>query len=266
MTSSSVDRSSIWLPLLLRFTQVAPTWMVWKNVGSALSGYGDIDSSAAASEWPILIDEFQAWAKFHRLGPVIICQHVPDFVILVALRDAEPFFEVDIITRKIYRGATMFMWKDLVPLQHIDELGFRRLRWGAEGVLTLLLNGTRKNGSCDGDALRSKNVSELLAQDPAGAERMARLFGPSEKATLQLIDALSNGGWNRRAALTLEGWFVLRALTEPKTVLEKVRVKFAGGACPVMQAMFAGRRVPANRTAWLDQVRRIHAVHDLLPQ
>ena len=48
------DRTALWLPLLRRFTELSPRWVVWKNADAALAGVGDIDAAAPESDWPAL--------------------------------------------------------------------------------------------------------------------------------------------------------------------------------------------------------------------
>ena len=52
-------RSDVWMPLIQRLTEVAPQWAVWKNVDSALTGSGDIDSLAPPSYWPVIETELK---------------------------------------------------------------------------------------------------------------------------------------------------------------------------------------------------------------
>jgi len=57
VTSAQVapgQRRELWLDLLRRLTATSPTWLVWKNVESALDGEGDIDSAAAPADWDAL--------------------------------------------------------------------------------------------------------------------------------------------------------------------------------------------------------------------
>lgn len=256
------QRSPLWLPLLQRLTEVSQSWMVFKNAESAFNGFGDVDSSAPRDEHKVLIEEFRSWAERNRLGPVVVCEHAPTLAVLVALSGAEPFFALDLSSRKIFLGSTMFTPRLLRPLAEIDNRGFRRLRPGAEGMIKLLLNGTRRDGHPNVRALEAKDVPRLLALDPEGVRQAARMFGPAEKATVKLAHAVVMGGWDRRAALTAQGWFVLRAVTEPKSVRDRARFRIAVKRCPLLRAAMAGRRVPAHASQWLDEVRRTHDVYD----
>ena len=110
MTSpAEADRTGLWLPLLRRLTLVSATWLVWKNVESALRGSGDIDAAADPRDWPAIEQEFIAWAASEGVGPVVACPHIPGGLNLVA---APPrgvtLLEMGVKDRKIWRGATLF--------------------------------------------------------------------------------------------------------------------------------------------------------------
>lgn len=254
----------MWLPLLRRITEVSTTWMIWKNAESALSGWGDIDSAADPRDWDAIINEFLAWAREHGLGPVVICRHAPDLVAAAALHDDEPFFELDLLPSKVFLGSTMFRYEDLLPLAELDARGFRRIRPGAEGLIKLLCNGTHRNGLPDQRGLTAFGIVPLLARDPDGASAMASLFGPGERAALKLVAAVTAGGWDRQAMLRLQGWFLLRALREPKSVTDKIRFRAALRRCPVLRAMISGRRTPQPEDDWLRSVRSNHGVYDTI--
>jgi hypothetical protein len=252
----------VWLPLLRRVTETSSTWTIWKNAESALNGWGDIDSAADPRDWDAIIHEFLVWATAHRLGPVVICRHAPDLVAAAALHDGEPFFELDLLPSKVFLGSTMFRYQDLLPLAEIDGRGFRRIRPGAEGLIKLLCNGTHRNGLPDQRGLDAFGVVPLLVRDPDGAGAMASLFGPGERAALRLVAAVVEGGWDRQALLRLQGWFLLRALREPRSVTDKIRFRAALRRCPVLRAMISGRRIPQPADDWLRTVRTNHDVYD----
>jgi hypothetical protein len=260
--AGAVDRSATWLPLLRRLTQSSPTWVAWKSVERAFAGYGDIDSTAAADEREAIANTFIDWARIHQLGPVIICRHAPNLDVMVALCGEEPFFELDVLPRKVFLGSTMFRHDDLVPLASVDDRGMRCVRPGTEGLIKLLLNGTLRNGLPNHDALRAHGIVELLAQDAEGVRLTARLFGPGERAALQVASAVVAGGWERGAVLRLQAWFLIRALLEPRSVVNKIRFRVAKRRCPVLRAMLAGRSVPVPREAWLQRIRVGHRVYE----
>jgi hypothetical protein len=261
--ASNSQRADLWLPLLRRLTELSPDWVLLKNADSALNGYGDIDSSAWSSQWPILIGEFGRWASARGLGPVISCPHVPNLTHNVALAGAEPFFELDLVTRKVFLGSTLYRPADLVPLAELDPRGFRRLRPGAEGLLKLVNNGAQRSGRPNVQGLRIKQIPELLARDPEGVRLTASLFGPAERDIIALADAVVAGRWNRRAMLAVEAWSLFRAVGEPKSVAARVGAHIAARRCPVLRALFREhRRVPIPAEAWLREVARTHRVSE----
>jgi hypothetical protein len=261
----SVNREAVWLPLLQRLTAASDSWVAWKNVDSALNGYGDVDSAAPREDWGRLADEFSAWAFSCGLGPVVLCPHAPNLLHLVALRDGEPFFELDLVGRKVFLGSTLFAPEDLRPVTEMDERGFRRVRPGAEGLIKLIGNGALRNGLPNRPGLISKRIPQLLAADPDGVRVAARLFGPAERAVLTLARAVVRGSWDRRAMLSLEAWFLIRAVKEPRSVAARLRFRQARRSCPVLRAVFGGRAVPGDVDLWLEDVGRTHEIRRAVP-
>jgi hypothetical protein len=258
-------RAAVWLPLLRRLSDVSVAWVAWKNVDSALDGFGDVDSAAPREEWPLLADEFSSWAFASGLGPVVLCPHAPNLLHLIALRDDEPFFELDLVGRKVFLGCTLFLPEDLRAVAEMDERGFRRVRPGAEGLIKLVGNGALRNGLPNVSGLRSKRIPELLAADPEGVRLAAPLFGPAEQSVLILAGAVVRGSWDRRAMLSLEAWFLARALKEPRSVAARLRFRRARRSCPVLRAVFSGRAIPGDVTSWITDVQRTHAVRHAVP-
>jgi hypothetical protein len=261
----SIHREAVWLPLLQRLTVASRTWVAWKNVDSALYGYGDVDSAAPPEEWQQLADEFSTWAFSSGLGPVVLCPHAPNLLHLVALRDSEPFFEVDLVGRKVFLGSTLFVPEDLRPVTEMDARGFRRVRPGAEGLIKLIGNGALRNGRPNRPGLISKRIPELLAADPDGVRVAARLFGPAERSVLALAGAVGRGSWDRRAMLSLEAWFLIRAVKEPRSVAARLRFRRARQSCPVLRAVFGGRQVHGDVHRWLEDVGRTHEIRHAVP-
>jgi hypothetical protein len=237
---------------------------VWKNVESALDGVGDIDSAASESDWPVIEYEFRRWATEHALGPVVVCRHIPGGLNLVAVPPTmSTLLEVGVKARRIWRGSTLFVLEDLKPLMVLDPRGFRRIRLGAEGLLKLLLNGAKWDGSPNWDGLRSKYVIELLQADPEGARMAAHLFGPAQKGVLRAAERAMAGGWDRRAVLAVEGWALLRALRHPGVAVKRARFRLrAKAACPVVSTILGDhRRIPSDRDTWLRRVAASHVVY-----
>lgn len=264
MSLPASDRSERWFPLLRRLTEVSSDWTVWKNLDSALTGSGDVDTIAPGEDWAAIQHEFHHWASAHGLGPVISCPHAPFLLHLVALDPAAPletFYELDVNRRKVFLGSTLFRPSDLRPLANVSDQGFRRLRPGAEGLLKLVQNGTKRGGRIDPDGLRIKRIPQLLEEDWEGVEKTARLFKQAESAVLQGARAVVDGGWDRKAMMRTEAWCLVRAALEPDAVLARVRFRFNKKRCPVLRSVFESKRLVGPDTRpWLEEVAKTHEV------
>src|SRR5436309_14251038 len=113
MTNPNVEpgqRRDLWLALLRRLTDVSSSFLVWKNVESALEGQGDIDAAAAPADWDALEQQFVAWARELELLPAALCHHIPGGRNLIAAPVGTPtFFELSIKHDKAFRGSTLFV-------------------------------------------------------------------------------------------------------------------------------------------------------------
>ena len=259
---TGAPREAVWTPLLQRLTEVSDSWAVWKNVESALQRDGDIDSFAAPADWPAIEVETRAWAAQHGLGHVIACTHIPGGLNLV-VPDAESsyLFEIGVKERKLFRGSSLFKYEQLLPLVRMDPRGFRCVTPGAEGVLKLLLNGTRRGGAMNAKGLRDKGVVALLRNDPNGARRAVEAIGGVASSALQrAVDAAAAERWDRGAMAIVEARALLRMLSDPSMTMRRVRFVASGRSpCPVVHALLDNARyIPGDRHQWLSDVARTH--------
>ena len=263
-TGTEGERAALWLPLLRRLTEVSPTYVVWKQIDSALEGEGDIDSAADPSDWDALEHEFRVWAETNGLEPVAICNHIPGGRNLIAAPERmASFLELSIKHNKVFRGSMLFTLDELAPLTILDPRGFRRVRPGAEGLLKLVLNGSRWGGRPNFEGLRTKHVAELLDQDEEGARLAAPLFGPAAPAVLALAERVRAGGWDRTAMLKVEAHALFKAGRQPTTLARRTWFRaFSTQHCPVVKAIVAGGRlIPGDRDTWFRNVAQTHAVY-----
>lgn len=264
MTAGSAprDRSGLWLPLLRELTERFPNWMAMKLVRSALEGGGDVDSLAPPEDWPGIQRTILEWAFAHDLGPVVTCDHGMFHRKFVALDPgSQHFFEVDLASRRYFLGATLFRPADLLPLSEVDPRGFRRIRPGADGLLKLFFNGTRRSGAPNVEGLRTKRIVELLQRDPEGARLAAKLFGPGAKPAAAAAEALVRGSWSRGSLLAVEASCVARSLTDPAALRARWRFGADRKRCPVLRACYeTDRCVPGDRALWLTTVAATHQV------
>ena len=257
-------RTALWLPLLRRLTGEVPGWILWKNAESAFGGTGDIDAAAPEAEWPAVERIFVEWAREEGVAPVIVCRHIPGGLNLVAVPpEGSHLLEMGVKSTRVWRGAPLFGYGDLVAHRTMDPRGFRRIRPGAEGLYKLLLNGMRRGGAPDEAALRTKRVRDLLAADPEGVRAASERFGRWRGAAVRLADAAARGGWDRAAAMSLEAWALIEAARNPSVPLARLRFRRSGrDGCPVVAALLgAHRRIPADRDTWLAVVALGHRVY-----
>jgi hypothetical protein len=264
-SGAPLDRGAAWIELLVELTDRRGDWLSWKGYRSALEGPGDVDSVAPAQAWPTIREVVGEWAVRHGLGPVVVCPHAPGLLHIVALPPTDdPYFELDVNRRKVFLGSTLFRPSQLEPMTVMDDLGVRRLRPGAEGVMKLVQNGMRRGARVRWDQMEKKGIVELLAADPEGVVQAASLFGRASGALVRGARSVARGHWDRAAMIAVELWCVARAAVEPDAVLWRLRFRWHRHRCPVLQSVFdGGRRVPLDtRRAWLDAVAA-YGGHDI---
>jgi hypothetical protein len=253
---SGESKASLWLPLLLKLTERFPGWGLWKNADDALQGYGDFDSTAEETDWEGITEEFARWAASNGLGPVAACRHVKGVLFLAALDASESkILELDINSRKYFRGWTVFKPEQLRSVMEIDDRGFRRVRPGAEGVILLTQNGLRWGGRPDAEGLARKRVAEYLRSDHEGVLQAAELFRPADKALIRAAESAAREDWSRAAMLTVEARAVLGALAAPMVLAGRVQAKRVKKQCPLLITIFSDDRVVEGDTAaWIERV------------
>ncbi len=216
------DRTALWLPLLHELTEACQRWAVLKNVDSALRGTGDLDSIAEPAEWPRIRSVFERWARVHRLDPVVVCKCRPGGPRFIAFQPgASHIVQLDVMDRRPFRGSPFLATHRLLELTVVDPRGFRCVRPGAEAVLKLCLNGIRPGGGRNEEGLRAKGVNELLRADPEGMRAAATTFGVASASVVALAEASAAGGWDHRAALTIEARALLLGVANPLFTLRQ---------------------------------------------
>jgi hypothetical protein len=252
----------IYLPLMQRLTKISPNWGLWKNADRALAGHGDVDSVAPTREWDGIVSEVRQWAVEHGLGPVAVCKEIPTVMIVIAVdKSGRTFFELDVQARKYWRGWTMFRARDLLPLFHLDERGFREVRPGVEGMIIFVQNGTRWGGRPNMGGTKIEKALELLREDPEGVNQGARLFGPARKPLLSAIDAALEGRWDRASMLLVEGRSIVGAFLGPHLLAGRVKARLVKKRCPLLVSIFSKeRQLPDDVDRWVDDVAAKHPV------
>jgi hypothetical protein len=251
----------MWLSLLRELTAATPDWFTMKGVESALTGVGDVDSIAPVRTWPLVVDTFHRWASVEDLGPVVVCRHAPYLLHLVAMSALRPeVFELDVNSRKIFFGSTLFRPHDVSSMTLTDARGFRRLRPGAEGVLKLIQNGSTRDGRPRVADLNAKGIVELIASDPEGARLFADRFGIGASAVVRACDAVVAGSWDRNAVLRAKAACLVRAVREPDAIAARLRFRWQRSHCPVLHTLLTGKRRVESPEIWLREVALTHEV------
>lgn len=254
--------TGFWLPLLPRLSSTFPDWGVWKGLGGALAGTGDVDAVGSRAAWPAVSRLYEGWSLERGASAAITCHHVPGVVHLLALfRDLPWIAELDVCDEFYWRGSVLFTAKQLAPLMTQDPRGFRYLRPGARGLLLLLMNGVRRGGGSDDRALRDNGIERLLREDPLGVTEAAGLLGGGQTSALRLSAAVRKGRWRRRSSLLLEGRALLRSIADPRRTGARLRFRLtASRSCPVLVTVREHRAVPQDSEAWLERVGLSHRV------
>lgn len=256
------DRSTEWLSLLRRLTDLAPEAVLQGSVESGFSGRGDVDIVVARRHWHIVEHEFRRWAVVHGLQPAIVCRHVHSALLLVTPGPpGATFFELEVRAGRHFRGLRLFDPDDLLPLAWPDPRGFKQLRPGAEGLLRLVLNGVGRGGRPRWAKMREKQVDLLLSQDPEGVRLAARLFGAAQGRLLRGAASVREGRWDRRSMLMVESWALTQALRRPQELIDRYRFRSGRTRCSVGETITdLDRRVPHDVDAWISRVSKDHEV------
>ncbi len=251
----SDDSSSLWLPLLRTLTETSTHWGVLKNADRALEGMGDIDSVAPREDWAQLERCHRDWASSNGAIATIACTHTPGLLILLAvLPGQESLLQLDLFSDCYWRGSTLFSARQLGPLMTKDPRGFRRVRPGAEGVVLLLLNGTRWGARPDTATLLKRRVPDLLREDPEGVAATARVLGAPR--VLSVASAVQNDEWATTSILSLEVRALARSLLWPRELVGRIlwRSRAHARVCPVDRALDDDRRIPADLDTWFRSI------------
>jgi hypothetical protein len=261
-TAWITDRAHLWLPLLRDLTANVPGWVVLKNSKAAMNGIGDIDSFASRSDFPDIEDRVRVWSAENGLRFVTVCRHNWRGPIIVAIRDGDPYlFSLDVKIGRLFRGSMLIDVDDAQSFAVMDDLGYRRVREGAEGVMKLLYNGMYRGGAKNEVDFEKKGVLAALQADPAGAMEASRLVGMAAPALRSTIRAVLDGGWSRRDIAAVEAWCFIRSAARPDYVIRQWHWRHMEiPRCAISQ--LKARRMPDDVDGFLRAVADTHAASD----
>jgi hypothetical protein len=229
--------------------------LVWKHLDRALLGRGDVDAAAPAEDTDaIAADAVGIAPGTLDATHVIACNHVADkrLHFFVQPHRLPELFEFDMCTQPS-RGLAP--WADpraMVPLSVVQDNGIRRLRPGAEAVVSLVYHGLSQRGR---DRLTNDEreiVHDGLRSDLSGAEEACRTLPPrpARQPLRNLIAEVSKGSWDANEARRAFRGFVISGPAHPRFTLRRVlyRARLAGGGECLMSdlARHHDRKVPVS--------------------
>jgi hypothetical protein len=207
--------------LVVRVCAAAPSVVAWKNIDQALGGTGDIDLIASASDRQAIEDAARAWIAERTDTLPHVCRHVPGAVV-IASKVGGHLVMLDIKFRATWRGGHAITPRAALALSSVGTDGIRRIRPGAEALLTVVLNGIEPGGRMREGRLNPARVAALIGEDPEGLARAARALGPAAGSARRLVEAFARGGWSRAGSMVVQAVLVVRAMLHPWPLLVRV--------------------------------------------
>lgn len=214
------------LALLQRLTRTHPGFVVWKHADRAVLGRGDLDCAVPAAQLEdLVVTGLEVGATLLGASAVVECRHVADKVLLFFVQDDRlpQLLELD-LCRSPSRGLAPWAAPEtMLGLSTVDHRGVRRLRPGAEAVVSLVYHGLSASGRprlC-GDELGI--FRRGTREDGGGASAACLLLPPwpARRALARLLDVAAKGGWDRSAAAAAWWGFVVSGAAHPMSVARR---------------------------------------------
>lgn len=237
--------------------------VVWKHLDRALEGRGDIDAATPAGS----VRQIAATAvdlACHELGAssVIRCSHVAGKTLLFFVRPAflPQLFELDLCRQPSRASAPWADPRRLLELA-VDDDGIRRLRPGAEAVVSLVYHGLSAGGHARLAGDERAIVRHGLAVDLAGAIEACALLppAPARAPLTSLTEELARGTWSRGHAAAAWFGFMAGALGSPGhavgRTISRVGQRLDRDCVMSRLARHHGRRVPMSIARLLQEAR-----------
>lgn len=229
--------------------------VVWKHLDRALLGRGDIDAAAPLGDTAaIAADAIRIAPRILGATHVISCDHVADkwLHFFVQPQLLPQLFEFDMCTQPARGFAPWADPEAMLPLAVVGADGIRRLRPGAEAVVSLVYHGLSPHGRYRLAEDEREIVDRGLAEDLSGAQQACStlLPRPARASLLDLVDCFSVGGWNEKNARRAFFGFMVSGFAQPRFTVRRVlfRARLAVGRECLMSdlARHHSRQVPAT--------------------
>jgi hypothetical protein len=91
------------------------------------------------------------------------------------------------------------------------------------------------------------------------------MFGPVTRALIRGAGAAAESRWDASAMALIDAWFVLKALRNPLILARRARFRLQTmSTCPIVKSILEmRRRIPDDRSAWLEKVAETHTMHHM---
>jgi hypothetical protein len=245
---------------LSQMTTRHPSLLVWKHLERSLQGQGDIDAAAPVDEVAsIRADAIAIARETLSATHVILCDHVADKSLHFFVQpDRLPqLFEFDVCSQPSRGLAPWANPRLMLALATTSAEGIRRLRPGAEALVSLVYAGLSPGGSPRLSGQELQLVNRGLTEDLIGAVEACKALPPllARQPLLELVTKLSQGRWDRTLARRAHLSFVMSCCVHPRFTMRRsgFRLRLATGQECVMSrvARREGRRVPTSGLAHL---------------
>lgn len=250
---------------LQQLTAAHPRLVVWKHLDRALCGRGDIDAAAPAADAEAIVTTALRVGQVALGATVAVeCRHVADKTLLFFVQPHRlpQLFELDVCHQPSRGLAPWASPEALLDLSRLDD-GIRRLRPGAEAIVSLVYHGLSIGGRdrLSGDELML--LRQGVSADPDGATLACRRLAPRPalRPLVRILQLAGQRQWEPGSARL--AWFAMATsgARHPGFVARRgwFRLRLLAGRDCVMSdlARRHGRRVDADALA--DLLARAHA-------
>lgn len=246
---------------LRQLSTAVPSFVVWKHLDRALSGISDVDALLPRSDWEAVRGELRRIAVgIDGESHVIECDHVDGKLLsFFLIPNGSPYlFEVDLACRLDRLLAPWVEASVLCGVSFVDD-GVRRLRPGAEAILTMVHYGISMTGKAH---LPEKEMATVLRglQDREGVEAAICLLPwGGRKAMRRLTSSVQAGGWSARDSAWVYTSFIVGSCSKPSQVLRRgsFRMDLRRGRECLMSDLGRHHRRTVQERSWAEFVEAV---------
>ncbi|MGH9890446.1 MAG: hypothetical protein ACREA0_00360 [bacterium] len=237
----------LWTPILRRLSDV-PGFVVWKHLGSAFAGSGDVDAMVDNGHDLAAVTELLREEAFERgFSHLVTCEHMPGSrVHLLVGRSWWPRLkELDVKTAPSKGGCAWAPPGAVRSLAVKNESGIRAVPPSVEAVIDLVYWAVRPLRKPSG-RFKQEVIRAYLAEDPTLARSaIEQLVPPAARSAVhELATRIADGDWSGRPSRRAWAGFARTALLDPVFLSERLRFRarfLARRTCVALDAARRGR-------------------------